>query len=353
MQVHKSPVSNAIHAEQSTRLIFDWARTGARFVCNGAKSMGSSSYFKESYTQICQNRSIFADDTRHNLQGGFISTFSAHVWPHSSASILPDHLELYIRCQSDWNESVANATGVTSHVQALPHLTISSGAVPSNNRGAMEIFLTSDYIPTFSNLQADISISKQTLPPPRRITTCSGAVPSIYHNADVRLPCEETVVPDGVTLSNNFASPTVHDLIQMLMPLRSAPSEPYGSIPAHFTMETYFQLDARFDANVFCFSSQFFHEECHRPQQSTISSGAVPSGNRRISDRNHSSIRDLDPLQLWFQYPNDSKLFSEMLQCSGTVQPLHRQRSSIGTREALDCHALALQILLTDRCVLL
>ena len=335
MLVHKSPVSNFINVEQSTRLFFDWARTSARFVCNGAKFMGSSSYFKESYNQICQNRSILVDATQNDLHGGTISTSSAHVWPHSSASILPDHLELYIRCQSDWNESVASADGATSHVQALPHLTISSGAVPSNNRGTMDFFLTSDFIPSFLNPQAVISTSKQIFPPPQRTTKCSGAVPIIYHNEDVRLPCEETVFTDDVILSNNFASPTVHDLIRVLMSLRSAPSEPHNSLQAHFTMESYLQLDAPFDANDYCFSSQLFREECHRPQQSTISSGAVPSDNRRISDRNHFSIRDLDRLQLWLQSSNDSKLVQAMLQCPGTVQPLHHQRSSIGTLEAI------------------
>ena len=100
-------------------------------------------------------------------------------------------------------------------------------------------------------------------------------------------------------------------------------------------MESYSQLGVRFNADDFCLSSQFFRDECLRPQHFTTSSGAVPSDNRRIFGSNRFSIRDHDHLQRWLQHSNDSNFVQAMLPCLATVQPLHYQRSSIGTREAI------------------
>ena len=202
--VHKGLAHNAIRLEQSIRLLFDWTTTGTRSAYSKAQSLWTPLRFEESYNQACQNRSILVDATQNDLYGGTISNFSAHVWPYSSASIPHDHLELDIRCQLDWNESFASAEGATNRVQALPHITISSGAVPSNNRGTMDFFLTCDYIPSSSNLQTIISSSKLIFSPPQCITTCSGAAPGIYHDVNVRSPSEESVLTDGVITPNFF-----------------------------------------------------------------------------------------------------------------------------------------------------
>ena len=179
---------------------------------------------------------------------------------------------------------------------------------------------------------------KQNLLLPQHITTCSGAVPSINHYADLRPPHQDLVLSDGVLDLNKFASTAFQDLIRVLMLLRPALLEPHDSLPARLTLESYLQQGVQQKADECVLSSQFFSEEDHRPQHFTTWSGAVPSYNSSISDKTRFHIQDYDHLQLWprqSRQSHDTNLAQAILQYQDIAQPLRHQRSSIGTHETI------------------
>ena len=370
-RLHNDRMHSVECLEQSIGSIFDWAHTGMLFAGSRAWSTSISSYFEESCHQFCKKRSILVDATQYNFHEDLHVLSSAHMWPYSSSSIRPDNLELYIEHQAGWNESVATAGDAANPVQALSRLTISSGAVPRNNRGSMDFFQSCIRVSSSPSSQQTIDTDVVSILGKdashtvhdlfRMFIPLHSALSEPHDSIQVQFTGESYFQPDAqvnasdVYLDGQLFREECHRPQQSAIPSGAVPSdnhrisnrnhfsiqdysalsEPHDSIQAQFTGELYFQLDAQVNANDFYLASQLFREECHRPQQFTISSGAVPSDNHRISNRNHFSIRDFDFLQPWSQHSDDLNLHQARPQCPGTVQPLHHQRSSIGTREAI------------------